>query len=452
MGQWGTSSIDALTLVEHGLNKKTPEIYKTLTDGSRVKNPGETLAAQDKLQAIQERFGTWLWQDPERSLRLAAVYNELFNAEAPDRFDGSHLTFPGMNPAWEKRLYPWQKDFVEMAINKRAALCAYPVGAGKTTIEVIVAMTLRRLGLISRAAIVVPNHLLEQISSEAQRLYPGARLMIISRADLSKERKGIFAARVAASDYDLIVMTHAALFALGVHPVTERAFLAERNRMYRQLLLDAQKEASDRVEDRQIRRTVKQIEKIIAQMEERRSSLLHKESDGITFEQLALSYLILDEFHLYKNLGLPTRIPQFQVQPSKRAADLEMKLSWLKEHNQGRPFASAFTATPISNNMVEAFVCGWYLDRDRLFACKARSVEAFVSTFIEMQTRVEISPDGTTFRQHTRPAQFINLPEFQALINGFMDIRPPEMLDAKRPKRANHVISIKPTEETLAYV
>jgi N12 class adenine-specific DNA methylase len=447
ISQWGTRRMDAITLIEHGLNKRVPVVYDTYDD-SRVKNASETLAAQEKLQAIQERFTPWVWEDAARATRLAEVYNNLFNSEVPEVFDGSHLTFPGMNPHWERRLYPWQKDFVARAVASRAALCAYPVGAGKTSIEVMVAMTLRRLGLISRAAIVVPNHLLEQIASEAQRLYPSARILIISRNDLSKERKSIFAARVAAGDYDVVVMTHAALFALGVHPETERRFLEERKTLYRQALADLKDDDDSSVK----RRTVKQIEKALMKMEERRRQLLGKVADGVTFEQLGISYLVVDEFHLYKNLGLPTRVQGFQVQASKRAADMEMKLSWLKEHTEGRPFASAFTATPLSNNMVEAYVMAWYLDKEGLFERGLHSVESFVSTFIEMQTRVEVSPDGSTFRQFTRPACFINLPEFKTVINRFMDIRPPEMLDAKRPKRRNHVVTVTPTPEVLAYV
>ncbi|HEU5374129.1 MAG TPA: helicase-related protein [Ktedonobacteraceae bacterium] len=447
VSQWGTRRMDAITLIEHGLNKRIPIIYDTYDD-SKVKNASETLAAQEKLQAIQERFTPWIWEDNERATRLAEVYNRLFNSEVPEVFDGSHLTFPGMNPSWESCLYPWQKDFVARAVANRSALCAYPVGAGKTSIEVMVAMTLRRLGLISRAAIVVPNHLLEQIASEAQRLYPSARILIISRNDLSKERKGIFAARVAAGDYDVVVMTHAAFFALGVHPQTERRFLEERKTLYRQALADLQGDDDSSIK----RRTVKQIEKALMKMEERRSQLVSKVSDGVTFEQLGISYLVVDEFHLYKNLGLPTRVQGFQVQASKRAADMEMKLSWLKEHTEGRPFASAFTATPLSNNMVEAYVMAWYLDKEGLFERGLHSVEAFVSTFIEMQTRVEVSPDGSTFRQFTRPACFINLPEFKTVINRFMDIRPPEMLDAKRPKRRNHVVKVTPTPQVLAYV
>lgn len=447
ISQWGTRRMDALTLIEHGLNKRVPVIYDTYDD-TRVKNAGETLAAQEKLQALAERFTPWVWEDAERATRLAEVYNHLFNSEVAEVFDGAHLTFPGMNPHWEARLYPWQKDFVARAVASRAALCAYPVGAGKTSIEVMVAMTLRRLGLISRAAIVVPNHLLEQIASEAQRLYPSARLLILSRQDLSKERKGIFAARVAAGDYDVVVMTHAALFALGVHPATERRFLEERKTLYRQALADLQGDDDNSSK----RRTVKQIEKALLKMEARRSQLLKKVSDGVLFEQLGISYLVVDEFHLYKNLGLPTRVQGFQVQASQRATDMEMKLNWLKEHTEGRPFASAFTATPLSNNMVEAYVMAWYLDKEGLFERGLHSVEAFVSTFIEMQTRVEVSPDGSTFRQYTRPACFINLPEFKTVIHRFMDIRPPEMLDARRPKRRNHVVKVTPTSAVLTYV
>lgn len=231
-------------------------------------------------------------------------------------------------------------------------------------------------------------------------------------------------------------------------PGLRQRFLEERKTLYRQALADLDGAEDDGMK----RRTVKQMEKAIARLEEHQRELLSKVYDGVTFEQLGVSYLIVDEFHLYKNLGLPTRVQGFQVQASKRAADMELKLRWLEAHTGDRPFASAFTATPLSNNMVEAYVMAWYLDQKRLFEHGLRSVEAFVSTFVEMQTRVEVSPDGSTFRQFTRPACFINLPEFQIVINRFMDIRPPEMLDAKRLKRRAHVIKVTPTPEVLTYV
>jgi N12 class adenine-specific DNA methylase len=445
--QWGTRRMDAYRLLEHGLNKSVPVVYDERSD-SRVRDVEETLAAQDKLSSIQARFSEWVWEDDERAKRLAAKYNLLFNSVVPRSYDGSHLSFPGMSQTWIDNLYSWQRDFVWRMATSRSGLAGYPVGSGKTLIEIAGAMTLRRLGLITRAAIVVPNHLLEQITAEAQRLYPGARVLMISRDDLTRERRKLFAARVALGDYDFVVMTHASLGALGVHPDTEREYLERRIAIYRQALLDLDEE-----DKRRRKRSVKRLETVIEKMRQRQRYLLSRpRDDGITFEQLGVSYLIIDEAHLYKNLGLPTNIQGLQVQPAQRAVDLEMKLRWLEEHNQGRPFGSFFTATPYANSMVEAFVMLWYLDQGLLESNGLYSVDAFASIFIELQSRVEVSPNGASFRLYTRPTRFVNMPEFLSLFAQTADLRGPEILDEKRPQRREHTISMEPTAALVAFV
>ncbi|HLG61138.1 MAG TPA: hypothetical protein VKY19_04340 [Ktedonosporobacter sp.] len=445
---WGTRELHAFRLVEIGLNKGIPVVYEEMEE-KRVRNIEETLAAQDKLQSIQARFREWVWEEDERARRLADVYNTLFNAIVPQRYNGSHLSFPGMDETWASKLYPWQRDFVWRMVSSPAALCGHPVGAGKTTTEIAGAMTLRRFGLITKAAIVVPNHLLEQIAAEAGRLYPGARILMIARDDLSRERRTLFAARVALGDFDVVIMTHASLNALGVHPETEQAYLEQRIAVYRQALLDLDEAQQDRTH----KRIIKRLETTIEKMRQRQRELVRLPRDqGITFEQLGISYLIIDEAHLYKNLGLPTNIQGLQVQPSKRAVDLEMKLRWLEKHTEGRPFASFFTATPISNSMVEAYVQAWYLNQSLLQANGLTSVDAFASTFIELQTRVEVSPNGASFRLHTRPSRFVNMPEFLSLFAQFADLRGPEILDDKRPARREHTITIPPDEAVQRYV
>ena len=311
--EWGTRQVNAFRLVELGLNKGVPVVYDTV-DGAQVRNVEETLAAQDKLATLQARFSEWVWEDDERAGRLAAEYNRLFNSVVPRAYDGAHLSFPGMDEGWAGRLYPWQRDFVWRMACSRSALCGHPVGAGKTLTEIAGAMTLRRLGLITKAAIVVPNHLLEQITAEAQRLYPGARVLMVSRDDLSRERRKLFAARVALGDYDFVVLTHAGLSALAVHPETERAYLEQRIAVYRQAMLDL-----DGGADRRRKRSVKRLETAIEKMRQRQARLLDRpRDDGVTFEQLGVSYLAIDEAQAYKNLGLPTNVAGLQVQPSRR--------------------------------------------------------------------------------------------------------------------------------------
>ena len=446
--EWGTARVSAYHLVELGLNQKVPVVYDVLPDDSKVKNVEESIAAQDKLRVIQARFSEWVWEDTDRATRLAEVYNRTFNAVVPRSYDGSHLSFPGMSEQWQNSLYSWQKDFVWRMVSSPAALCGHPVGAGKTTTEIAGAMTLKRMGLTQKAAIIVPNHLLEQITSEAQRLYPGAHILMVSRDDLSKERRKLFAAKIATGNYDFVVMTHSGLSAIGVHPETETAYIEQRIAAYREALLKLDEEDKGTA-----RRSIKQLETAIEKMRQRQEELLDKaHDDGVTFEQLGISYFIVDEFHLYKNLGLPTNIQGLQVKPSKRSTDLEMKLRWLEQQNAGRPFASGFTATPLSNSMVEAYVIAWYLNQDLLTEYGLRNVDAFASTFIEFQTRVEVSPNGASFRLHTRPARFVNVPEFLNLFTQFADLRGPEILSAKRPHKIERTITIEPSDEVQAYV
>ena len=444
--EWGTSRANGFQLVEDALNHRVPIVYDKIGESS-VRNIDETLAAQDKLRAICDRFGAWLWEDDERATRLAALYNERFNGMRVRSYDGSHLTFPGMNPAWEKKLYSWQRDFVYRMISTPSALCGHPVGAGKTTTEVAGAMRLRQLGLASRAAILVPNHLLEQIAAEAARLYPSARILIINREDLTKERRKLFAARVATGDYDMVIMTHSSFTALPVHPETEVAYIEHRAAILRETLMQIDEDSNHN------KRTIKKLETAIEKLRQRQQFLLSApRDDGLTFEQLGVSYLIVDEAHLFKNLGLPTNMQGLQAPASNRAVDLEMKLRWLAEHNRGKPFASFFTATPISNNMVEAFVLAWYLAYASLLEYNLLSVDAFASTFVMAETKVEVSPNGASFRLHTRPTRFVNMPEFLSLFAHFADLRSPDILDEKRPRCKEHTETLEPDEATRRYV
>lgn len=444
---WGTARMNAIRLVEAGLNRRTPYVWDELIDSSRVKNQDESVAAQEKLAALQEKFSEWVWEEPERAKRLAARYNELFRSEVPRQHNGAFLTFPDMSPAWVNKMYPWQKNFIARMIASRSGLCGHPVGAGKTMTMIATAMTLRRLGLITRAGIVVPNHLLEQIASETKRLYPQARILMISRADLTKEKKAIFAARIAAGDYDLAVLTHSSLYALGMHPETEHAFLEEKIAVYRQALLDQL--GGD--ETSLSKRTAKSLEKRIERLELRQEQLLKKSTTGVTFEHLGLDMLLIDEAHEYKNLGLSSNIEGFQVEPSRRAADLEMKLRWLEKRGKG-PFGAFFTATPLSNNMVEAYVVAWYLDQQRLLDYGLNSVDAFVANFIDISSEVEVSPDGSTFRMKSRPRSFFNIIDFLEMFAQFADIQSEEILDDKRPRREDITIAVDATPEMLDMV
>jgi N12 class adenine-specific DNA methylase len=446
---WGTRRVSAFKLIEHLLNHKTTIVEEEDANGKTRVNSAETMLAQQKRRELQTRFGEWIWEDHTRTRELAALYNKLYNGIVPTSFHGEHLHFPGMDASWQEQLYPWQRDFIARMINTRSGLCAYPVGAGKTKIQVAGAMTLRRMQLISKAAILVPNHLLEQIASEAKQLYPAANILMISRDDLSREHRRIFLARIATGDHDLIVMTHAAFAAIGVHPDTSKAYIEQRITEYKQVLYSINQHESDKAEQRKIKRIEKQLQRLREQLKERLDT---PHDAGITFEQLGISYLIVDEAHFFKNLGLPTNQEKLTVTPSQRAQDLLMKLRWLEEHNGSRPFAAFFTATPISNSMVEAFVMLWYLNQGQLKEYELCCVDDFAAMFIESEAKIEVTPNGAGFRLYERPSKFINLPEFMHLFACVADIRPPEMLAEKRPALLEHTISIEPSEEVMAYV
>jgi N12 class adenine-specific DNA methylase len=441
---WGTSRVDGFKLVEHMLNHKVTRVEDLDLDGKSHVNTEETLLAQQKRKELQARFGEWIWEENIRTKELAALYNKIYNGVVSSNFNGDHLSFPGMDAYWQNHLYPWQRDFIARMINNRSALCAFPVGAGKTKIQVAGAMTLRRMKLISRAAILVPNHLLEQIASEAKQLYPAANILMIGRDDLSGEKRRIFMARIATGDHDLVIMTHSAFEAINVHPETKKEYIEERIREYKQILCGIRPNSSNNAD----KRLIKKIEKLLLRMHEQIKELLDTRRDpGITFEQLGISYLIVDEAHFFKNLGLPTNQEKLSVTPAKRAQDMLMKLRWLEKNNGSRPFASFFTATPISNSMVEAFVMLWYLNYEMLQDYGLACVDDFASMFIETETKTEVTPNGAGFRLYERPSNFINLPEFMHLFASIADIRPPDILADKRPDLLEHTISVDATPE-----
>ncbi|GHP00684.1 hypothetical protein KSF_107310 [Reticulibacter mediterranei] len=445
---WGTQRVHAFHLVEQILNHRPTQVEDT-HDGKVVVNVQETRLAQQKRKEIQARFPAWVWEDYARTQELSALYNKLYNGVVPTSFHGEHLSFPGMNGAWQQNLYSWQRDFLARMINSRSGLCAYPVGAGKTKIEVAGALTLRRMQLIQKAAILVPNHLLEQIAAEAKQLYPGANILMIAREDLARDKRRLFMARIATGDYDLVIMTHSAFEAINVHPETKREHIRQQIREYQQVLCAIAPTSRNRAEKRRI----KQLEKQIQRMRERLNALLDLPHDaGLTFEQLGISYIIVDEAHQFKNLGLPTNQEKLQVKAAKRSQDLLMKLRWLEQHNGRRPFTSFFTATPISNSMVEAFVMLWYLDRPLLEAYELFHLDDFASMFIETEEKVEVTPTGAGFRSYERPRAFINLPEFLHLFASVVDLRSPEILADKRPDRLEHTIAVEPTEEVSEFV
>jgi N12 class adenine-specific DNA methylase len=356
--EWGTSRITAYELVQLACNGGAPVVYDEVErpDGSttRVRNVSETMLAEAKLQALNERFREWLWEDPDRTDRLVEIYNRRYNATVVRRFDGSHLTFPGL-AEWF-RPYGSQRDIAYRIAATPAALCGFAVGGGKTAAMFLSALTLRRLGLAAKPLIACPNHLLEQIARDGKRLFPNANILMVAKEDLTRERRKRFAARCATGDWDVVVITHSAFTALAVHPDTEAAWLATQIELYRQAAMALGED------DTRPSRTVKQIAKQADRLEARQRELLaHRTDDGVTFEQLGVDYLLVDEAHYFKRLGFPTRMEGFSVEASKRATDLALKLWWLRGRNPAGRCGAFFSGTPISNSLAELYVLMTYL-------------------------------------------------------------------------------------------
>jgi N12 class adenine-specific DNA methylase len=442
--EWGTGRIDAYRLLELAVNGKAPVVYDTQatpTGEVRVRNQPETLLAEEKQKALAARFAEWVWEDPERSDRLCADYNQRFNSVVLRRYDGSHLTFPGM--AEEFTPYPHQRDMVHRIVSAPAALCPYPVGTGKTPTMFMAARKLRELGLARKPLIIVPNHLLEQTAREGKRLFPSARILMAAREDLaSAQARKLFAARCATGDWDAVVMTHSAFTANPVHPVTQAEHLTDLAARYREAVVSGPSGAS---------RTVKQLAKMIDAFETRARTLLdHRTDDGVYFEHLGVDFLMVDESHYFKNLGVPVRTDGFAVPASKRATDLDMKMAQLRA--RGGKVAAFFTGTPVSNSLLEMYVLQHYLHPQRLEETGLHSADAWAATFVEFQTSVEVSPDGASFRMKRRPAKFENVPELLTLFGEAADLRPPESFAVQRPGARHHTAVISSSPELRAYV
>ena len=442
--EWGTGRIDAYRLLELAVNGKAPVIYDTLTTPTgevRVRNQPETMLAEEKQKALAARFAEWVWEDPERCDRLCADYNQRFNSVVLRRYDGSHLTFPGMAEGFTP--YPHQRDMVHRIISTTASLCPYPVGTGKTPTMFMAARKLRELGQARKPLIIVPNHLLEQTAREGKRLFPAAQILMAAREDLaSAQARKLFAARCATGDWDAVVMTHSAFTAIPVHPVTQANHLTDLAARYREAATSGPSGTS---------RTVKQLAKMIDAFETRARTLLeHRTDDGIYFEHLGVDFLMVDESHYFKNLGIPVRTDGFAVPASKRATDLDMKMAQLRARD-GK-VAAFFTGTPVSNSLLEMYVLQHYLHPQRLEETGLHSADAWAATFVEFQTSVEVSPDGASFRMKRRPAKFENVPELLTLFGEAADLRPPESFAVQRPGARHHTAVINSSPELRAYV
>lgn len=439
--RWGSARINAVDLIEKALNGSAPVCYDTIEvpdpktgklKKKRVRNHEDTQIAEERTKALQAAFADWVWTDPKRSDRLCRDYNRIYNAVRLRQFDGSMFTFPGLTAGFNP--YQHQRNMVARIVASPATICAHSVGAGKTSIMIMAALTMKRLGLVRKPCVTVPNHLLEQVTAEFRQRYPGARILMVTHSDLTPHRRKYFAARVASTDWDVIVMTHQQFTSIPVSPTIEAAFVADQ--------IDALEEAiaiggSGLDDSRTVKRMAAKVMKLKAHHAELTTWRRGKDN-GLYFDHLGIDFIMCDEFHLFKNLDCPTRMEGFSMPASKRAEDMFMKISWLRDRNpDGRCFAG-FTGTPISNTLAEAYTLMRYaMPRKWLADKRLASFDAFGGMYIVYESKIEVAPDGAGFRIHRRPARFENVPELRLMLGEFMDVRTRHQLKLAGPGRVD---------------
>ena len=442
---YGTSRINAYKIIEETLNLKDVRIfdYEEDADGKKkaVLNKKETAIAQSKQELIKQGFQDWIWSDPKRRERLCKLYNEKFNSIRPREYDGSHITFNGMNPEIELREH--QRNAVAHILYGGNTLLAHAVGAGKTFEMTAAAMESKRLGLSSKSLFVVPNHLTEQWASEFLQLYPSANILVATKKDFETKNRKRFCGRIATGDYDAIIIGHSQFEKIPMSIERQRAILEQQLEEVTNGIADLKRNRGDNFSVKQLERTKKSVKQKLDKLNDQ-----SKKDDVVTFEELGVDRLFIDESHYYKNLFLYTKmrnvggIAQTEAQKS---SDLFMKCRYLDEITGGRGTVFA-TGTPISNSMVELYTIQRYLQYNTLVKNNLQHFDAWASTFGETVTAVELTPEGTGYRAKTRFSRFYNLPELMAMFKEVADIKTADMLDLPVPKAVYHNISVKPSE------
>lgn len=442
---YGTERVNAYKIIEETLNLKDVRIFDYVEDinGNKkpVLNKKETAIAQGKQEMIKQAFQDWIWKDPERRERLVRKYNDLFNSMRAREYDGSHITFSGMNP--EISLRPHQINAVARIMYGGNSLLAHVVGAGKTFEIVAAAQESKRLGLCNKSLIVVPNHLTEQWASEYLQLYPSANILVATKKDFETKNRKKFCARIATGDYDAVIIGHSQFEKIPVS--------IERQQYMLQKQIDEITDGITQVKaNRGERFTIKQLEKTKKSLQVKLDKLndQSRKDDVVTFEELGVDRLFVDEAHNFKNLFLYTKmrnvggIAQTEAQKS---SDLFMKCRYLDEVTESKGVIFA-TGTPVSNSMVELYTMQRYLQYETLADRNLQHFDAWASTFGETVTAIELAPEGTGYRSKTRFAKFYNLPELMMMFRQVADIQTADMLNLPVPKAVYHNIAVKPTD------
>ena len=442
---YGTKRVSAYKIVEDTLNLRDVRVFDTVQDGNgkeqRVLNKKETAIAQDKQDQIKEKFQEWVWADPARRERLCTLYNEKFNAIRPREYDGSHLVFAGMNP--EITLRPHQRNAVARAIYGGNALFAHVVGAGKSFAMIATAMESKRLGLSSKALFVVPNHIIGDFASDFLDLYPGANILVATKKDFEKQRRKKFCARIATGDYDGIILGHSQFEKIPLSTDRQQAMLKKQIAEVVAGMEAAKKQEGSRF-------TVKQMEKSKKSLEAKLKKLNDQSAkdDVVTFEELGVDRLFIDEADLFKNLYLYTKMRNvggISQTESQKASDLYMKCQYMDELTGGKGVVFA-TGTPVSNSMAELYTMQRYLQGSLLKELGLSHFDAWASQFGETVTSMELKPEGQGFQQKTRFSNFYNLPELMALFKEVADIQTADMLNLPVPKAKYETVVCKPSD------
>lgn len=426
--EWGTERMTALELVADALNLRTPTVYDYDAHSKRdVVNVPATEAARDKQEKIKERFKEWIWRDDDRRERLAEKYNTEFNSIRLRTFNGDHLTLPGASSVIV--LNPHQKAACWRILQTYNCLLAHVVGAGKTFTMVAAAMELKRLGLAQKPLFAVPNHMLGQFSSELLMLYPGANILVATKEDFEKTKRQTLMSRIATGNWDAVIVTHSGFEKIPVSRATQEEFFKEQLREL-QLAIEEQRQADDT-------RTVKMLERAKKRLETRLKELsaMERRDDGLTFEELGVDRLFVDEAHYFKNLfyvSKMTRIAGLPQTASQRALDMFLKVCHIQRTNGGGGVVFA-TGTPIANSVAEMFTMQRYLQMAALKSLKIDHFDSWAATFGEPVTAMELSPDGSGYRLHTRFARFINVPELMQQFRQVADVQTQAMLKLPVP-------------------
>ena len=448
---YGTDRASGLRILEDALNLRDVRIYDTIEDADgkekRVLNQKATTLARQKQQAIKDAFRDWVWKDPDRREALVKKYNELFNSVRPREYDGQHITFSGMNP--EITLREHQRNAIAHTLYGGNTLLAHVVGAGKTYEMVASAMESKRLGLCSKSMFVVPNHLTEQWASEFLRLYPSAKILVTTKKDFEKNNRRRFCSRIATGDYDAIIIGHSQFEKIPMSKARQERLLQEQIEEITQGIQELKFMRGEQFSIKQMERTRKQLEGRLRKLQAE-----ERKDDVVTFEELGVDRLFVDEAHAYKNLFLTTKmrnVAGLSTSEAQKSTDMFLKCRYMDELTGGRGVIFA-TGTPISNSMTEMYTMQRYLQYGTLRRNNMTHFDSWASTFGETTTAIELAPEGTGYRARTRFSKFFNLPELMTMFKEVADIKTADQLNLPTPTPHYETVIVQPTEIQKAMV